>query len=549
MKRFFLCGILLTLVFLGFTACSSTTSDDLLDQSAPPVGQDNTEGNPEYPWADYEGLRAGFGKTPILELHDDISGYWVAGFSIIRPATGIHDPIYSIAAILDDGKTRTGIVAVDAFSLSLEDSDAIRNDVCAEYGIDHLVVHSLHNHEVPDNNGLWSFLNILDVNSKERFVELIHKAAVKSIKEAVMNIEPAQMYLGEVLDKDILNLSDEERIKLNLRDKDKLIKPNDLGLSDLRPPFLTDNGLRFAVFKSPKDGHVIGTFVNWSNHVETIWKWNQDISADFAGYMRELLDKQLGGQTMFITGNTGNQSTYILDPVVFYDSDAGRYVVEDVSARVVHKGQEYWGKKYKYGEFNEENFIKAQAHGYVVADAVAEAVKDNLMEQSSDTLITFYTHRENIQIQSPKFIAAYLTGLLERKGTIKKGKLYSETEVGLLKIGDLWILTLPGELFPEIAVHGAYDPVEADYHDTLSADDRKLVDSPLRPMMKGKINMMMNLGNDHLGYFVPKSQWDEKEPYTFGNLKAPYGEENSIGPDAATTIYLWAVKLLEQAQK
>jgi hypothetical protein len=66
--------------------------------------------------------------------------------------------------------------------------------------------------------------------------------------------------------------------------------------------------------------------------------------------------------------------------------------------------------------------------------------------------------------------------------------------------------------------------------------------------MKGKVNMIMNLGNDHLGYMIPKSQWDEKKPFMLGYEKVPYGEENSIGPNAAGTIHQIAKQLLEQAQ-
>jgi len=387
----------------------------------------------------------------------------------------------------------------------------------------------------------------MNPDSNENFIGLLHKAAVEAVRQAVNNIEPAQMYIGQVMDKDVLKLDDST--KINLKDMKTLTEPNDLGLSDLRPPFVTDNGLRFAVFKSPKDGHVIGTIVNWSNHVETIWKWNQDISADFVGYMRDALNSTLGGETMFITGNTGSVSTYVLDPVVFYDTESGRYILKDVSSRVVYKGEEFFGQKYKYGEFNEENFKKAEAHGYAVADIISGAVESGGMELSPDPVVSYYTLRDRIQIQNTKFILAFTTGILEREGSFKNGKMTTETELNLARIGDLWLLTIPGELYPEIAAGGVCVPSEGDEYQNLTETDLKMIKAPIRSMMHGKVNMMMNLGGDHLGYFIPKSQWDEKEPFTFGNLKAPYGEENSIGPDAGTTIYSWAVKLLEQAQE
>jgi hypothetical protein len=48
--------------------------------------------------------------------------------------------------------------------------------------------------------------------------------------------------------------------------------------------------------------------------------------------------------------------------------------------------------------------------------------------------------------------------------------------------------------------------------------------------------MLIGLGNDELGYFVPKRQWDEKPPFSYGLKKSQYGEQNSVGPDAAPII-------------
>jgi len=48
--------------------------------------------------------------------------------------------------------------------------------------------------------------------------------------------------------------------------------------------------------------------------------------------------------------------------------------------------------------------------------------------------------------------------------------------------------------------------------------------------------MIIGLGNDELGYILPKRQWDEKPPFCYGLKKAPYGEVNSLGPDTAPII-------------
>jgi hypothetical protein len=48
--------------------------------------------------------------------------------------------------------------------------------------------------------------------------------------------------------------------------------------------------------------------------------------------------------------------------------------------------------------------------------------------------------------------------------------------------------------------------------------------------------MLIGLAGDEIGYIIPKAEWDEKPPYLQNAKKAWYGEENSVGPDAAACI-------------
>ncbi|MCC7377305.1 MAG: hypothetical protein IT581_21765 [Verrucomicrobiales bacterium] len=55
--------------------------------------------------------------------------------------------------------------------------------------------------------------------------------------------------------------------------------------------------------------------------------------------------------------------------------------------------------------------------------------------------------------------------------------------------------------------------------------------------MTGTLNLVLNLANDEIGYIVPHTQWDTRPPFTYGRKDAPYGEENSGGPDVAQVIH------------
>ena len=55
--------------------------------------------------------------------------------------------------------------------------------------------------------------------------------------------------------------------------------------------------------------------------------------------------------------------------------------------------------------------------------------------------------------------------------------------------------------------------------------------------MPGRIKFVFGLANDEVGYLIPKSEWDGSPPYIYGAKHAPYGEINSVGPDAAGRVH------------
>ena len=109
-----------------------------------------------------------------------------------------------------------------------------------------------------------------------------------------------------------------------------------------------------------------------------------------------------------------------------------------------------------------------------------------------------------------------------------EGELALETEVAYLRLGQLHVAAIPGELYPELVYGEFQEPADP------GADFR---DAPLeRPVMKslpGDKVLLIGLANDEVGYIVPKRQWDEKPPYCYGRNGPQYGEVNSVGPETA----------------
>jgi len=55
-------------------------------------------------------------------------------------------------------------------------------------------------------------------------------------------------------------------------------------------------------------------------------------------------------------------------------------------------------------------------------------------------------------------------------------------------------------------------------------------------LIPGKKFLLIGLANDEIGYIVPLRQWDEQAPYAYGKTKSQYGEENSVGKQAAPIL-------------
>ena len=66
--------------------------------------------------------------------------------------------------------------------------------------------------------------------------------------------------------------------------------------------------------------------------------------------------------------------------------------------------------------------------------------------------------------------------------------------------------------------------------------------------MNNRYNFVFSLVNDCVGYIVPKSQWDEKAPFTYDFKNAPYGEMVSFGPETAPALYHAVTGLINELQ-
>jgi hypothetical protein len=421
-----------------------------------------------------------------------VDAVWIAGFGNNRPAKGVHDPLWARAIAFENNGVRVAMVTVDGIGMFHEKIIDMRHRLDPALDIDHLMVSSLHNHETPDTMGIWSVgLEKPYYRFDHAHMELVIRAVVEAAEEAVRNLEPAESILAETE-----------------------VGPAGY-VDDSRVPLVYDNVIRCARFVKPGTDDTIATMLVWGNHPETLGGSNPLLTSDFCHYWREGVEQGLpepngvpglGGMCLYFQGQVGGLMTQL------------HTTVPD------RNGQK---------EYSEASFEKAQALGENLAVATVKALRGETAWKSTSSEVAVVA-RSVFAKPKPLFALAGFLGLVHPGWFWGKAR----TEVDAFRIGDIEVLTIPGELYPEIGNGGVEAPAGQDF--TIAP-----VETPsLRSQMQGKLTMIMGLANDELGYIVPRSQWDAEAPFAYGREKDQYGEENSFGPEVAPTLHAAALEVL-----
>lgn len=420
--------------------------------------------------------------------------YWIAGFDSERAANGVHDDVWTRAAIFDDGHSRIALVSIDAIGFGNDDVVDIRKMIPDDAAIDYVLIASTHTHESYDLLGIWG-IPPFESGINDKMMEYVKSQTLKAILEANSKLRPAKLAYAQ-----------------NLTDADTLVK-------DTRKPIVKDSGIRLIQAIDKEDNSTLGVIVGWANHPETVWSDNLLISSDFPHYIREGIEKGIyNGDTLVQKGLGGT--------AIFFNGALGGLMCTHPSL----------GVKDLYTDtiYNEPSFDKVRAVGYTVASLSLNALAkpDTTIEFPSIALNAKTLH---LPLDNNTFIAADILGLLNRGVT---GWITTRSEIAAFNIGPASFLSIPGELYPEILNGGVVAKDGRDFN-------INPVETPaLRDLMPGKYKFAICLSNDEIGYIVPKSEWDVEEPY--GYNKKQYGEGNSLGDKTAPILYRELSELLKE---
>lgn len=421
--------------------------------------------------------------TPSLDNGDPI---WLAGLERNRAAQEVHDPLYARALVLRTEQKMIALVAVDSIGIQRPTVLSIR-DKLAEF--DYVLVASTHTHSAPDCVGLWGRTQA-EPGVTESYMRQLEEGIVRAVRRAASVAVEARATYGTAEDQSLL--------------------------ADYRLPKVYDTVLRVIRFEQISDGKPCGILVQWNAHgVEP--RNNYRVSRDFFGVTVDVLEERHECPVIYFSGAIGG---------LMGTPDAGEFLGD--------------GKKSIRDAFH---FM--QLYGTAVADLADKALESST--PISLTPLTVSAKPVAIPLDNVDYRMARSVGVLtrpafewlEKQRTVGEpvpadrveGSLALETEVAYLRLGDLHIAAIPGEIYPELVYGEFQNPADpgADFPDAP-------LEIPVMHTLPGDKKLLLGLANDEVGYILPKRQWDVKPPFCYGRDSDQYGEENSVGPETARLL-------------
>ena len=243
-------------------------------------------------------------------------------------------------------------------------------------------------------------------------------------------------------------------------------------LRNARNPGIIDPQLAILQFVG-EGNKVLATLVNFACHPEGLEKGWEEISADFPGVMCAAVEASLGGRCLFLNGAVGGM------------------VTGDTKARTQPEAR-----------------VAGMTWARHVVDLAEEAVP------LSDYRLELIRHRVELPATNPKLLQ-FLVETKRREQV--RGRVVSE--LNLIRIGHVEIVTIPGELLPELSFE-------------------------IQAKMTGWPRMIVGIANDELGYIIPA--WDFRASTTMTMEGWDYEETMSLGPATGLIIRNSALRLLEE---
>jgi hypothetical protein len=203
---------------------------------------------------------------------------YIAGYELNRPAQSVHDDLWARALVLDDGKTRMAVVALDLVGVSNQRVSKFRQSI-RSVPKENVLIACTHVHSGPDSLGLWG-PGFTTSGIDPLYMQRLNDRIAAVVELAAKSLRPVRMSAGATTVPDGLVHNSREP----LQDKE---------LTTLR--FQAD------------DGQTVATVINYGGHPEI--NKSKALTSDFVGPVRDAVEQRFGGVALFLNGALGGMVT------------------------------------------------------------------------------------------------------------------------------------------------------------------------------------------------------------------------------------------------
>jgi hypothetical protein len=459
-------------------------------------------------------------------------GIYMAGFGADRIALGCHDDLWARALVVDDGRTRIAFTVLDVVG-------ALKHGTYAGFahaealldptlGLTHRVYASTHNHEGPDTLGLWGTDTVVD-GKFPLYLTFVDRQVARAITEATGRLTP----VAEVRAMSVNPDEDATLRGLQVRTR-------------CRPPFVFDEELRALAFHDAS-GEVVATLLNWGTHPESLEDQNELISSDFIHFIRDEVEREVGGTAVYFSADLGAAEI------------VGDTCVGGAPARNPDGTNEFDRRE-------DIGFARTEQIGRIVGDAIVRGLEaaETVPVASLDVRSTTY----RVAASNLTFELGRSLGVLDldpevydpalcpgAQGLCGPSEQYAVTLADRSGAPQVQIATVPGEVFPELFLGVANHRRT----DCPAADTGRPPEPSIRDAMTAPYRLVIGLSPDETGYivpgydFYPANIFDEASDPCVGQKYDPayprrevpthYHEVLSIGVEAAAYVTCKAVEL------
>lgn len=413
----------------------------------------------------------GFGCAQFQPDENSEQPLYIAGYDPGREVTGILDYCQARAVWLDTGSEGVLVIGIDCVALDSGTVAKIRTAL-ADIPAASVNVFSTHTHAGADTLGMWGQIGIDGKN--DAYMESLVQAAEQAARDAFADRRAGTLYFGQTKTVGMLR--------------------------DSRLPVVNDENLyqlRFAA----ADGTEGLRMLFYGAHPEALRGANTMLSRDYAGALCDGVTEATGDDTIFLPGAIG-----------------GLVMTKDF-VNVSNNG-----------EMAQEN-LKITAEK-LIHYALSITKEELVAPQMAMARTVFSVPMDNIIFLTYKFLGILNHKAVPADSTTGYGV---ETELSILKLGDVAVSLIPGEIFPELVTGENYGRANPPGQNPKSL-------AKLAQEQEIEKLLIVGLANDEIGYIVPPSDFlvNAERPYldriTDFKGEDHYEETNSIGPACAQAV-------------